>query len=180
MSSNIHIQRICMFCGNEFTARTTSTKYCSLTCNRKAYKANQLKTKIEISNKETRQIKNQPIETIQAKEFLTVRDVATLLNCSIRSVYYYIDNGNIEAVNLGQRITRVKRSAINKLFEQPKATIQAKEPVQFDITVSEIVNKYGVSRSWVRNMTIKHNIPKTTKGKFTYLPKAIIEKLLIP
>ena len=56
------------------------------------------------------------VEELKNKEFLTVREVARLLNCSVRSTYYYIESGTIKAVNLGQRITRVKRSEIDKLF----------------------------------------------------------------
>ena len=116
MSSNIQVQRICQHCNNEFTARTTVTKYCSDTCNKRAYKARLKVSKIETSNEQTQQIKNQPLEELKTKEFLTVREVAHLLNCSIRSTYYYIESGTIKAVNLGQRITRVKRSEIDKLF----------------------------------------------------------------
>ncbi|MDQ3049376.1 MAG: helix-turn-helix domain-containing protein [Bacteroidota bacterium] len=73
--------------------------------------------KVESSNIETFKIKTRPIEELKAKEFLTVRDAASLLNCSIRTVYYYIQSGDIKALNLGQRITRVKRSEIDKLFQ---------------------------------------------------------------
>ena len=117
MSSNIHLQRICEHCGNEFTARTTVTRFCGDNCAKAAYKARQRVNKIESSNEQTRKINSKPIEDLKAKEFLTVREVATLLNCSVRSVYYFIENGDIEAVNLGQRITRVKRSEIDKLFK---------------------------------------------------------------
>lgn len=116
MSSNIKVQRICQHCGNEFTARTTVTQYCSDVCAKYAYKVRVKAAKIEFSNAETQLIKSKPIEDLKAKEFLTVRDVATLLNCSVRSAYYYIESGNIKAVNLGQRITRVKRSEIDKHF----------------------------------------------------------------
>jgi excisionase family DNA binding protein len=117
MSSTFEVQRICQHCSKEFTARRTTTAYCSHRCNNAALKAKKRNDKIEASNKETQRIKNQPIEELKAKEFLTVREVARLLNCSIRSVYYYIDNGTIKAVNLGQRVTRVKRSDIDKLFQ---------------------------------------------------------------
>ena len=117
MSSNIKVQRICQHCGNEFTAQRTTTKYCSHRCNSAAIKAKIRDLKVEGSNKETQRIKSQPIEELKAKEFLTVRDIATLLNCSVRSVYYYIERGTIKATNLGQRITRVKRSEIDKLFQ---------------------------------------------------------------
>lgn len=122
MSSNIYVQRICQQCGKEFTARTTVTQYCGDTCAKRAYKARERKIKVEESNKETLRIKNKPIEELKAKEFLTVREVAILLNCSVRSAYYYIESGTIKAVNLGQRLTRIKRSEIDKLFElNPKS-----------------------------------------------------------
>ena len=113
MSSNIRINKICQFCGNEFEARKTTSKTCSDRCAKMLYKTRQRIEKIETANAETLTTKT---EEIKAKEFLTVRDVATLLNCSLRSVYYYIESGNIKAVNLGQRITRIKRSEIDKLF----------------------------------------------------------------
>lgn len=116
MSSNIKVQRICQHCGNEFTARTTVTKYCSDICAKRAYKARKRTEKIETSNKETIQIKTQPLETLKAKEFLTVRDVATLLGCSVRTTYRLIDNSTLKAVNLAERMTRIKRSEVNKLL----------------------------------------------------------------
>jgi excisionase family DNA binding protein len=117
MSSKIEVQRICQHCGNEFTARTTVTRFCSHRCASAAHKQKVRAGKVEESNKQTQQVKTRPIEELKAKEFLTVREVARLLNCSVRSAYYYIESGTIKAVNLGQRITRVKRSEIDKLFE---------------------------------------------------------------
>lgn len=120
MSSNIQLQRICKLCSKEFTARTTVTQYCGDNCAKRAYKSRVRANKIEASHKETQAIKNRPIEELKAREFLTVREVALLLNCSVRSAYYYIENGAIKATNLGQRLTRVKRTEIDKLFEQPR------------------------------------------------------------
>ena len=181
MSSNIEIQRICEFCGNEFTARTTVTKLCSEKCRKSNYKKKQRAEKIQNSNDETKKIKNKPIEDLKAKEFLTVRDIATLLNCSIRSVYHYIENGTIKAVNLGQRITRVKRSELDKLFEQ-KAPEKI-EALQFNIsdcyTLTEVINKYSIAEPTLRNLIKRNNIPKIKKGRFAYVPKTVIDKLLI-
>lgn len=117
MSSNIEVQKICEYCGKEFTARKTTSKTCSDRCAKRYYKQRKRAAKIEETTKTTIKIKNKPIEEIKAKEFLTVQDVATLLNCSARSVYYYIESGKLKAVNLGQRITRVKRSDLDKLFD---------------------------------------------------------------
>ena len=184
MSSKIEVHRICQHCSNEFTARTTVTKYCSDNCAKRAYKARKRDEKIKQSNAETIRIKQQPIEQLKTKEFLTVREVAQLLNCSIRSAYYYIESGTISAVNLGQRLTRVKRSEIDKLF-QSSNKLKTKEPEQilYDIkdcyTLTEIQNKYGVSESTVQQLVKRNNIHKIKKGWYAYVPKEIIDELLM-
>ena len=116
MSSNIRINRICQYCGKEFEARTTVTKTCSDNCAKRLYKMRKKSDKIEQSNLNTQAIRLKPLEELRAKEFLTVKDLSTLLNCSIRTAYYLISNGNIKAVNISQRKTLVKRSEIDKLF----------------------------------------------------------------
>jgi excisionase family DNA binding protein len=186
MSSNIRIQRICQQCGIEFTARTTTTLCCSLNCNRAAYKTKIRTGKVEVSNKETQRIKTQPIEELKAKEFLTVREVARLLNCSVRSAYLYIEKGTIKATNLGQRVTRVKRSEIDKLFEQPKNITRqpesTPEPIQFDIadcyTLTEVQSKYNISETALQDLVKRNSVPKIKKGWFAYVPKIVIDKLL--
>jgi excisionase family DNA binding protein len=117
MSSNIEIQKVCEYCKNEFTAKTTVTKYCSHKCNQRHYKAKLKENKIEKVNSETMKLRAKPIDAIKSKEFLTVREAALLLDCSVRSAYNSIEDGTIKAVNLGQRMTRIKRSEIDKLFQ---------------------------------------------------------------
>ena len=69
MSSNIKVQRICQYCEQEFTARTTVTKYCSDVCAKRSYKTRKRLEKVKRSNAETIRIINQPIEQLKAKEF---------------------------------------------------------------------------------------------------------------
>jgi len=183
MSSNITVQRICQHCGAEFTARTTVTKYCSKVCSSRASKSRVRAEKVQKSNTETKQIKTKPIEELNAKEFLTVREVARLLNCSVRSAYYYIESGTIKAVNLGQRVTRVKRSEIDKLFEQPQPEQPKTETRQFDVadcyTVNEILEKFSISQTALQNLIKRESIPKIKKGWYAYVPKQIIDELLM-
>ncbi len=120
MSSNIEIQRICEYCNDLFIARTTKTKYCSHRCNSKHYKERVKFAKIENNNKETKERVTFSLEALKAKEFLTVKDVATLLSCSKGSIYNSIDSGNIEVVNFGQRLTRIKRSSLDEMFIRNK------------------------------------------------------------
>ncbi len=116
MSSNIQVQRICQHCNNEFTARTTVTKYCGDTCAKRAYKARLKVSKIETSNEQTQRIKNQPIEDLKAKEFLTVTQVSKLIGCSRQNVYKLINIGKLRATNILLKKTIVKRSDLDKLF----------------------------------------------------------------
>lgn len=178
MSSNIEVKRICQHCGAEFIARTTVTKYCSHKCSQRAYKARKRNEKVNKSNNEAQRIKQQDMEQLKAKEFLTVREVAQLLSCSVRSVYYYIENGTIAAVNLGQRMTRVKRSEIDDLFQ---SELRQPEPVKYEIedcyNFREVQQQYNVSEKALYEIIKRENVPKTKKGKYTYVPKTIIDKI---
>lgn len=184
MSSKIEVQRICQHCGKEFTARTTTTLYCSHKCNSAAYKAKLRTVKVEISNKETQRIKTQPIEELKAKEFLSVRDVSKLIGCSRQNVYLLINAGKLKATNILEKKTIVKRSDLDKLFEET-VTPQPEskdEPIQYNIldcyNLTEIQNKYGISEKALYDIIKRNNIPKVKKGGFAYVPKTLIDKLL--
>jgi len=86
MSSDIEITRVCEYCNKVFIARTTTTRYCSYRCNQKHYKVRVKQGKIETSNKETLEKVIFPLEQLNSKEFLIVKEVAMLLNCSFRTV----------------------------------------------------------------------------------------------
>lgn len=57
------------------------------------------------------------LKILNEKEILTVKEAAALLNCSVKSIYRYINGGQIKATNLGNRLTRIKRSDIDDLFK---------------------------------------------------------------
>jgi excisionase family DNA binding protein len=182
MSSNITVERICIFCNKVFTAKTTTTKYCSHKCNQRHYKAKERKKKIELSNKVTTKKKTVSIEIINAKEFLTVKEVATLLNCSIRTVYYQIQSGQIKATNLGQRMTRIKRAEIDKLFEQKQTFTKKEAPTEFNLsdyyTIDEVIAKYNINSKLLYNLGIRENLNKVQKGKFVFYLKTEIHQHL--
>lgn len=116
MSSNLRINKVCQQCGKHFEARKITSRTCSDACAKLLYKARQRALMIEGNNKEIKTVRFQAGADINSKQFLTVRDASTLLNCSVRTTYYLIDKGSIKAVNLAQRKTLIKRSEIDKLF----------------------------------------------------------------
>ncbi len=115
MSSNIQVQRICQHCGNEFTARTTKTQYCSDNCAKRAYKARLKAVKIEASNIETQRIKAKPQEELKAKEFLTVDETCRLLSISRWTIWRLIKRDELKASKIGRR-TLIKRVDLDKLL----------------------------------------------------------------
>jgi len=117
MSSTIRLKSNCDFCGTEFIAKTTKTRYCSHNCNSKDYKARLRKEKINgvISSKND-VIQNTSLDTAKSKDFLTVKDVAILMGCSSRTIYRLIDSGTIKAVNLSQRLIRVNRLSLENVI----------------------------------------------------------------
>lgn len=58
------------------------------------------------------------LNTLHDKEFLTVADVAKLLGISKATIYRLIKDGDLNAVSFSKRTTRIKRSEIDKLFNQ--------------------------------------------------------------
>jgi excisionase family DNA binding protein len=183
MSSNIRVQRICQQCNGEFTAKTTVTKYCSVKCASRASKARARAKKVKKVNAETQVIINQPIELINAKEYLSVKELSILLGCSIRTVYRLINDGTIAAVNIGERMTRIKKSSLEELFEGTSKeggadSIQFAYDIKNCLTLTEAQDKYGISQTALQNIVRRHSIPKLKKGAYAYIPKIIIDKII--
>jgi excisionase family DNA binding protein len=182
MSSNIKVQRICNNCGNEFTAKTTTTLYCSRSCNSAAYKAKQRAVKIEQSDKETQRIRTQPIEQLKAKAFLSIADTCRLIGISRRTVYRMIERGELVKGKAGKR-TIIRRSDLEQvIFDKPQPVTPQPEQKQFDVfecyNLAEVQSKYSISEKALHNLIKRNNIPKIKRGWFAYVPKTVIDKLL--
>lgn len=194
MSSNIKVKRICQYCGEEFTAKTTTTRYCSHRCNSADYKKRVRAKKIERSNTETRKTITKPIEELKAKEFLTVTEVSILINCSRQNVYKLINSGKLKASNILEKKTIIKRSDLDKLFEETKNIRYAGLEKQlqelnewskagaYDITecytLTEIQTKYGISEKALYEVIKREAIPQIKKGWYSYVPRQLIDNIL--
>ena len=124
-STNIKILKQCLNCGNMFEAQKTTTKYCSHKCNSQHYKLRkrlELKKEIEVDTKvkinKNFKAKTSQIDllNIKDKEYLSVREVAYLLNCNTKTIYRLIKSKRIKSTNLNERLTRIKKSEVEKLF----------------------------------------------------------------
>ncbi|WP_152269637.1 helix-turn-helix domain-containing protein [Agriterribacter humi] len=121
--STFRILKQCIHCGNMFEAQKVTTAYCSHKCNSAHYKLKKRLERKEEAEKgldKTRSFKPKITALNRAmindKEFLTVKEIAVLFQCSPKAVYSFIRSGVLAATNLGKRKTLIKRSNIDKLF----------------------------------------------------------------
>jgi len=185
MTSYIKVQRICKQCGAEFTARTTATQYCSPACSKRAYKARKREEKVEACNEETRQAQPKSSELnsppVEEREFLSVSQVAKLIGCSRRNVYYLIKMGRLKAVNIMEKKTIIRRSDLDAFLNTSKEDYPNHYPQDYPITdcysMGEAQKKYGMSGKAMYDLVRRHNLPKFQKGKFVYVPKELLDKI---
>ena len=114
MSSNIRIPKICEFCNNAFIAKTTTTRYCSDNCSKKAYKARKREEKINNAFEVEKEKNSEPLINLKHKEFLTIDEVCTLLSVSRWTIWRAIKNNTLKASKIGRRII-IKKSDIENL-----------------------------------------------------------------
>lgn len=187
MSSNISVYRICGFCGSEFLAKKTTTKYCSLKCASKDYKRRLKNQKIESSNLQRIKIKNQPLIDLKDKEFLNVKQLALLLGFSVKTVYCLINTKRINAYNFSERKTLIRRCDIDALFEKPQIgfeivlrpiELRKQAEIKDCYTITEIQKKFNISSGTLYNLIKRNSISKFSQGKFTYVAKKDIEAFI--
>lgn len=182
-ASKYKLERKCEMCGSTFLAKTVYSKYCSHHCSDLAYKAKKREEKeeqhrLELANKVP---KDRP--------YISIAEAVALFGISRDTIYRLIRNGNLPAVNLGERLTRISRIHVESMFptveqQQKEETPQPQKTYKFDssdsYTIGEISKKYGISDSTVYKTIRKVSIPTCQKGKFVFVPKAEIDKVFNP
>jgi len=184
MSSKIEITKICEFCGKTFAAQRTTTRYCSHSCNSKAYKQGKREFKMVGMNyatmMEIERISDE-YDKIKDKEFLSVSETAFLLSVERTTIYRYLHRGKLKGLQMDGK-TFIRRSDIDEMFDnaeeyeyRAKPTKEAK-PLKEFYTVAEIKEKFKIKESWLYRIARENNIPKTMiKGK-SYFSKSHIDK----
>lgn len=178
-ASKIKIKKICEWCGEEFFAQKTTTKYCSHKCNSQSYKAAARKKRIQNTEAQTVIIKREkPLSEIKDKEFLSVLEVGKLLGISFQAVYKMIYAGHLKASRISSRLSFIKRSDVEAMLEAKpysKRELHPKAPITEFYTTAEVKEKYNVVDSWIFVVAKKHNIPRTFNRGKTYWSKKHID-----
>ncbi len=104
------IKRKCKVCGKVFLAKTLDCQYCSPKCSKVAWKR---KKDAKEKNKRLTQMA-QLIPDI--REYVSVKEAVAMFGVERTTLYRLIKNGTIPAVNIGKRLTRIKRSVLDSVF----------------------------------------------------------------
>ena len=185
MSSNIHVTRICQHCGNEFTARTTVTKFCSDLCAKRNYKFRQKQAKISTSDIETeiKRAKREPApqKDISKKEYLSVTEVGQLIGCSRQNVYKLINTGKLTASNPLERKTIIKRSDVDKMLEENEVKNKRNHIIIDDspeyYSMHEIEVKFNMSEKAIYELIKRNGLEKIKRGRYSLVLKKEIDNL---
>lgn len=178
-TSSIRIKKVCEWCGEVFYAQKVSTRYCSHSCNSKAYKEAARNKRIQETEAKTEAfINQQPIEGIKDKDYLSFAEAGTLLGISRQAVYKMVTAGHLKASKISSRLSFIKKSDIeNMLDNRPyeKWQLTTTVPITEFYTTAEVKEKYNVKDSWIFVVAKKHNIPRTFNRGKTYWSKKHID-----
>lgn len=173
------IQKQCEVCGQSFFPKTVDSVYCSKKCGAAAYR----KKKVQKKKEEEQQA---VIDKISADRlYISVPEAIALFGVAKSTLYRLVRQKRIPAINLGARLVRIDRAAIEEMFpirqtplkkEKPTTKLYSLEP-QDCYTIGEIAKKFGISDSTVYKHIRKYSIPTRQIGNFVYAPKTEIDSL---
>lgn len=181
-------RKFCDFCGRQFVAKKASTRFCSHNCNRKAYKEKLKNNKLDIIDelKVTMQLARE-----FPREIMTISEASDYLGISRSTLYRYIDDGIVKALQL-PGIVRVKKKEIDSLFEnalpytrrerikkqQTVATSTVSNPYEGYVTVREFAAMFDVCLNTAQKILRQEKIRCVTFRNTGYYDKKQVINLI--
>lgn len=174
------IKRKCKVCGEVFIAKTLDSLYCSPKCSKVAWKRK------KDAQKKEEKLTQLALHIPDIREYLSVREAVAMFGVERTTLYRLIKNGTVPAINVGKRLTRIKRSALEAMFlTRTESNAEKTRPVpkRYSMepgdcyTIGEICNRYHVDDSTVWSHIRKYSIPSRQIGNFVYVPKEEIDNL---
>lgn len=174
MSSTIEITKICERCGKQFIARKCTTRYCCKRCAEHAYK------EVKRKEHETReQIKANVRATTDESLFITPAQCARLLGVCRASIYNYLAANSIPCYQFKAK-TLIRRASLDALFDGSHLyklrPAKEKKPIAEFYTTKEVLEKFGISNSWLFKAAKENNFPKTLRQGKTLWSKEHIDR----
>ncbi|OAV72343.1 DNA binding domain, excisionase family [Bacteroidales bacterium Barb6] len=170
------IRKVCEYCGNEFEAFKSTVRYCSLSCNRKAYKEIKRQEVIALTESLTgKETKEETVKNLSGQEYLSVSEADQILGWCKQSVYNYCHKGIIPAIRISRRTTLIRRMDIDTLFNEIESyqvlPANNRKPADDWYTLADITERYGILRHQIRKIVNAENIPTKKDGTHTLVAK---------
>jgi len=119
----MEIVKICEYCKKDFLSKKTTSQCCSPNCSKRFYALKQKNAKIATVMQETalkRKLKAsntiQELEIINAKELLTLKEAAILLNVSPLTLRRWTLSGKMISHKIGKKHIFKRKSLVLDLF----------------------------------------------------------------
>lgn len=142
MSSTIEFQKVCEFCGASFTARKSSTRYCSKRCAEHAYKQRKREEHVSSTQKT---LDAKASESEEKLLFLSPCQCARLIGVSTRTLYRYLERESIPCVQFSGK-TFISRAVLDEMFKSSSSYIKREaktcEPITEFYTTKEVLEKF--------------------------------------
>lgn len=175
MSSTIEITKTCEWCGSKFIARKCTTRYCSKRCAEHAYK--DAKRKEHVAQEQSKA--NSP-KAIESSPFISPGQCARLLGVSRRSIYNYLVANSIPCFQFKGK-TLISRASLNALFDGSHLyqlrRAKEKQAITEFYSTKEVLEKFGISNSWLFKAAKENDIPKVVQRGKTLWSKRHIDRL---
>lgn len=177
----------CEFCGAEFTAQKSTTRFCSHRCASQAYKAKKRQqVEREVGEKFFMEEEKQRKLNLDNVFVMTPRDAAAYLGVGKSTIYRYLQSGQIKALRL-QAKTLIRREDLDSLFvispfrQLSAPPINRRGEVKLDLSdcydVKAVMDLFGMSYSGVSDLLKKAGVKeKLMFGRRIY-PKADVDKV---
>lgn len=187
-------KKMCEWCGNEFTARKSNTRYCSKQCADHANKERLRAWSQEaVGNHEAGKARN-----VDTNYVMTPTMLASYLGIARSTAYKYISSGFIKSLQMGRK-TLVRKEDVDKLFDSappyqkrtaPTKAVPEKGTAQGSqgstgahpadtgyTTVREVAEKYGLSPAGTDKILKESGITVVKHRGKHYYPVSEVEAL---
>ena len=170
----LRFKKHCEFCGAEFTAQKSSTRFCSHMCASRAYKARKRQlVEDQVNEKFSMEEENRRKIDLSNVYVMTPRDAAAYLGVSTATIYRYLSSGQFKALRLRAK-TLIRKEDLDSLFV---TDIRKYSDSPVSRGRKAVMELFGMSYSGVSDLLKKAGVKeKLMFGRRIY-PKADVDKV---
>ncbi len=157
----LSIKKVCEHCGTSFTARTTTTRFCSDFCAKRAYKRRKRLESAELTNSKSAQTLQENLEK-NIPEVMGPRLAAEYMSVHVATIYRYLACGILKAAQLPGK-TLIRKADLDMIFDSPDGyRIRPRlghAPPKELTTVKATAERYGLSFAGAYKIIKDNKVP---------------------